>query len=188
MLDGLVDIFLPDLKYFDSRLGEKYSGVPKYFEYASEAIRTMFAMTGPARLGDDGLLKRGMIIRHLVLPWQWRDSCRCLDWIHETFGDDVFVSVMNQYMPIYKACLHPEINRPLTTLEYQKVIRHADEIGITKGFMQVGKTAEAKFIQTSMATMFWLTHFILDSGRVHDAVRSVSTRPKHAHEEVSASK
>lgn len=146
MLDGLVDIFLPDLKYFDSRLGEKYSGVPKYFEYASEAIRTMFAMTGPARLGDDGLLKRGMIIRHLVLPWQWRDSCRCLDWIHDTFGDDVFVSVMNQYMPIYKACLHPEINRPLTTLEYQKVIRHADEIGITKGFMQVGKTAEAKFI------------------------------------------
>jgi hypothetical protein len=135
-----------DLKYFDSRLGEKYSGVPKYFEYASEAIRTMFAMTGPARLGDDGLLKRGMIIRHLVLPWQWRDSCRCLDWIHDTFGDDVFVSVMNQYMPIYKACLHPEINRPLTTLEYQKVIRHADEIGITKGFMQVGKTAEAKFI------------------------------------------
>ena len=107
---GLVDIFLPDLKYFDSRLGEKYSGVPKYFKYASEAIRTMFAMTGPARIGDDGLLKRGMIIRHLVLPWQWRDSCRCLDWIHETFGDDVFVSVMNQYMPISKACLHPEIN------------------------------------------------------------------------------
>ena len=94
MLDGLVDIFLPDLKYFDSRLGEKYSGVPKYFEYASEAIRTMFAMTGPARIGDDGLSKRGMIIRHLVLPWQWRDSCRCLDWIHETFGDNVFVSVM----------------------------------------------------------------------------------------------
>ena len=152
-------LFRSDLKYFDSRLGEKYSGVPKYFEYASEAIRTMFAMTGPARLGDDGLLKRGMIIRHLVLPWQWRDSCRCLDWIHETFGDDVFVSVMNQYMPIYKACLHPEINRPLTTLEYQKVIRHADEIGITKGFMQVGKTAEAKFIPN-----FNGDHVLADAG------------------------
>ena len=89
MLDGLVDIFLPDLKYFDSRLGEKYSGVPKYFEYASEAIRTMFAMTGPARLGDDGLFKTRhdhpssgsslAMERQLPLPGL----------IHETFGDDV---------------------------------------------------------------------------------------------------
>ena len=146
MLDGLIDIFLPDLKYFDNHLGEKYSGVPKYFDYASEAILTMFKMVGPAELDANGLLRRGLIIRHLVLPWQWRDSCRCLDWIHETFGDQVYVSIMNQYMPIYKACWHPEINRPLTTLEYQKVVRHAREIGITKGFIQVGRTDSAKFI------------------------------------------
>lgn len=146
MLDGLIDIFLPDLKYFDNHLGEKYSGVPKYFDYASEAIRSMFKMVGPAELDAAGQLRRGLIIRHLVLPWQWRDSCRCLDWIHETFGDQVYVSIMNQYMPIYKACRHPEINRPLTTLEYQKVVRHAREIGITKGFIQVGRTDSAKFI------------------------------------------
>ena len=146
MLEGLIDIFLPDLKYFDNSLGEKYSGVPKYFDYASRAIRTMFEMTGPAELNCAGQLCRGLIIRHLVLPWQWRDSCRCLDWIHETFGDAVYVSIMNQYMPVYKACRHPEINRPLTTLEYQKVVRHAREIGITKGFMQVGRTDDAKFI------------------------------------------
>ena len=146
MLSGLVDIFLPDLKYFDNRLGEKYSGVSKYFDYASEAIRTMFEMTGPAELDSSGQLRRGLIIRHLVLPWQWRDSCRCLDWIHDTFGDHVYVSIMNQYMPLFKACRHPEINRPLTTLEYQKVVRHAREIGITKGFMQVGRTDSAKFI------------------------------------------
>lgn len=145
-LDGLVDIFMPDLKYFDSRLGERYSGVPHYFEFASKAIETMFSMTGPARLNDLGLMTRGMIVRHLVLPWQWRDSCRCLDWLYDTFGDDIYISVMNQYMPLYKACRHPEINRPLTTLEYQKVLRHARELGITKGFMQEGKTAEAKFI------------------------------------------
>ena len=146
MLEGLIDIFLPDLKYFDNSLGEKYFGVPKYFDYASKAIRTMFEMTGPAELNCAGQLCRGLIIRHLVLPWQWRDSCRCLDWIHETFGDAVYVSIMNQYMPVYKACRHPEINRPLTTLEYQKVVRHAREIGITKGFMQVGRTDDAKFI------------------------------------------
>ncbi len=146
MLSELVDIFLPDLKYFDNRLGEKYSGVSKYFDYASEAIRTMFDMVGPCKLDNTGLLRRGLIIRHLVLPWQWRDSCRCLDWIHETFGDQVYVSIMNQYMPLFKACRHPEINRPLTTLEYQKVVRHAREIGITKGFIQVGRTDSAKFI------------------------------------------
>ena len=146
MLSGLVDIFLPDLKYFDNRLGEKYSGVSKYFDYASEAIRTMFDMVGPCKLDNTGLLRRGLIIRHLVLPWQWRDSCRCLDWIHETFDDQVYVSIMNQYMPLFKACRHPEINRPLTTLEYQKVVRHAREIGITKGFIQVGRTNSAKFI------------------------------------------
>ncbi len=146
MLSGLVDIFLPDLKYFDNRLGERYSGVSKYFDYASNAIRTMFDMTGPTQLDSAGQLRRGLIIRHLVLPWQWRDSCRCLDWIYGTFGDQVYVSIMNQYMPLYKACRHPEINRPLTTLEYQKVIRHARNIGITKGFMQVGRTDNAKFI------------------------------------------
>ena len=146
MLSGLVDIFLPDLKYFDNRLGEKYSGVSKYFDYASEAIRTMFDMVGPCELDEAVLLRRGLIIRHLVLPWQWRDSCRCLDWIHETFDDQVYVSIMNQYMPLFKACRHPEINRPLTTLEYQKVVRHAREIGITKGFIQVGRTDSAKFI------------------------------------------
>ena len=140
MLSGLIDIFLPDLKYFDNRLGERYSGVSKYFDYASNAIRTMFDMTGPTQLDSAGQLRRGLIIRHLVLPWQWRDSCRCLDWIYGTFGDQVYVSIMNQYMPLYKACRHPEINRPLTTLEYQKVIRHARNIGITKGFMQVGRT------------------------------------------------
>ena len=145
-LEGLVDIFMPDLKYFDSRLGAKYSGVPHYFEYASRAIKAMFAMTGPVRLNEAGLMTRGLLVRHLVLPWQWRDSCRCLDWLHGPFGDDILISVMNQYMPLFKACRHPEINRPLTTLEYQKVVRHAQAIGITRGFMQTGRTDDAKFI------------------------------------------
>lgn len=91
-------------------------------------------------------MKKGLIIRHLVLPSHWRDSCACLTWIHEHFGDDVTVSVMNQYMPIFKADRHPEINRKLTTLEYQKVLRHAESLGMTKVYMQVGVTSETKFI------------------------------------------
>ena len=105
--DGLVDVFMPDLKYFDSRY---------------------------------------VLIRHLVLPWLWRDSCRCLDWINQTFGDAVIVSVMNQYMPLFKAARHPEINRPLTTLEYQRVIKHAEKLGMTQVYIQVGKTNSDIFI------------------------------------------
>ncbi len=145
LFDGLVDIFMPDLKYFDSRLGEKYSGVPHYFEYASEAIRTMFSLCGPAHL-EDGLMKRGMIVRHLVLPGHADDSCRCVEWLWETFGNDIYLSIMNQYMPLWKACRHPEINRPLFTVEYQKVVRRARALGVRNGFVQVGKTTDAAFI------------------------------------------
>lgn len=145
-LDGLVDVFVPDLKYFDSRYGEKYSGVPKYFEYASEAIREMHRMVGPAQFDAAGIMTRGMIVRHLVLPGLWRDSIECVKWLYEEFGDAVYISLMNQYMPLYKAARHPEINRRLTTLEYQKVVRFARSLGITNAFIQVGATAQSKFI------------------------------------------
>lgn len=144
--EGLADIFLPDLKYWDSRLGKKYSGVPHYRETACEAIRTMVEMTGPAVFDEKGLLKRGVIVRHLVLPGLWKDSINCVDWLYDTFGNNIYLSLMNQYMPLYKACRHPEINRPLMTLEYQKVVRYARSRGITQAFIQVGKTADSKFI------------------------------------------
>ncbi len=145
-LDGLVDVFVPDLKYFDSRYGEKYSGVPRYFEFASRAIEQMFRMVGPASIAEDGLMHRGMIVRHLVLPGLWRDSIECVRWLHEQFEGDIYLSLMNQYMPLYKAARHPEINRRLTTLEYQKVVRFARSLGITRAFIQIGLTAQSKFI------------------------------------------
>lgn len=95
-LRGYVDMYMPDLKYFDSRYGERYSGVPHYFETASVAIRAMFDAVGRYRVGEDGLMRSGLIVRHLVLPGLWRDSCRCLDWLWENFGNDVCVSLMNQ--------------------------------------------------------------------------------------------
>ena len=145
-LKGYVDMYMPDLKYFDSRYGERYSGVPHYFETASVAIRAMFDAGGPYRVGEDGLMRSGLIVRHLVLPGLWRDSCRCLDWLWGNFGNDVCVSLMNQYMPLYKASRHPEINRKLFTLEYQKVVRHAESLGYRNCFIQIGETAESKFI------------------------------------------
>ena len=142
---GLVDIYLPDLKYFDSRLAEKYSGVPHYFETASKAIKAMVEQTGECRF-ENNLLKRGVIVRLLVLPSHYKDSINVVDWLFNTFKDKIWISLMNQYMPLYKASRYKEINRKLTTLEYQKVVRHALEIGVTNGFIQEGQTAQSKFI------------------------------------------
>lgn len=143
---GLVDVFMPDLKYFNSRLATRYSGVPNYFEIASKAIQTMFDITGSVQFDSKGLLRRGVLVRHLVLPQFWSDSCRCLDWLQSTFGHDILVSVMNQYMPLYKASRHHEINRSLTTLEYERVLQHAESIGMTNVYIQTGKTNSDIFI------------------------------------------
>ena len=143
---GLVDVFLPDLKYFDSHLAKRYSGVPNYKEVATRAIETMFELTGPLRFNRTGILERGVLIRHLVLPWLYKDSFACLDWIYDTFKDNVYVSIMNQYMPLYKACRHPEINRPLTTLEYNRVLDHAEKLGMQKVYFQAGRTNSDIFI------------------------------------------
>ena len=145
-LAGYVDVYMPDLKYFDSALGRKYSGVPDYFEWASRAIQAMVDQVGPVRFDAEGQLVRGVLVRHLVLPWLWQDSCRCVEWLWKCFGDTVCVSLMNQYVPMYRACRHPEINRKLTTLEYQKVVRRARELGLTRCYMQVGQTADEKFV------------------------------------------
>lgn len=141
-----VDIFLPDLKYFDSSLGRKYSGVPNYFEVASAAISTMFEMVGEPVFDSSGLMKRGLIVRHLVLPSHVDDSINVLHWVKDNFGDSVYLSLMNQYIPLHKAVLHREINRNLFTLEYQKVIREARAIGIRNCYIQEGTTNLVKYI------------------------------------------
>ncbi|MCF0252743.1 MAG: radical SAM protein [Duodenibacillus sp.] len=146
LLDGLVDVWLPDLKYKGRRPGALYSGAPHYFEAASAAIRAMFAMAGPCRFDASGLMTRGVLIRHLALPWQTADSCACLDWILSEFGQDVWVSIMNQYVPMHKASRHPEINRRLTTLEYQRVIRHARAIGLRNAYVQERSSATQDFV------------------------------------------
>ena len=145
-LTGHVDVYMPDLKYFDSFFGRKYSGVPDYFERTSRAIQAMVAQTGPVQFDEGGQLVRGVLVRHLVLPRLWQDSCRCLQWLWSQFGNDVCVSLMNQYVPMHHADRHPEINRKLTTLEYQKVVREARRLGFEHCYIQVGHTADEKFV------------------------------------------
>ena len=106
----------------------------------------MYEEVGPLQFAPDGQLKKGVIIRHLVLPGHRHESMRVLDWIYKTFGDTVQISLMNQYTPMYRAAEHKGMNRRLTTFEYQSVVDHALTLGITHCYVQQGRTADTKFV------------------------------------------
>lgn len=147
LLEGLVDIYLPDLKYYSPELSAAYSNAPDYFSRAGAAIREMLRQVGPPVLGDaSGLMKRGVIVRHLVLPGQTRDSKKILRYLHDTFGNDIYVSIMNQYTPLEQVRNIPSLNRPVTEAEYARVLNFAEKIGISQGFRQEGGTALESFI------------------------------------------
>ena len=145
LLRGRVDIFLPDVKYFDDEAARTFSAAPNYFNVAQAAVSKMFDLVGAAQVVN-GQMIRGLIVRHLVLPNFRRDAMKIIDWLHATFGDEIFISLMNQYTPIYRAFEHKKISRTLTTFEYQSVVDHAAALGIKNCFVQVGKTADESFI------------------------------------------
>ena len=147
LLEGLVDIYLPDLKYRSPQLSMQYSHAADYFEKASAAIAEMFRQAGPPVLDPDtGLMKRGVLIRHLLLPGQTGDSKRVLRYLHDTYGNDIYVSIMNQYTPLEHTAHIPELNRRVTAEEYERVLAFAEKIGIEQGFLQEGDTAAESFI------------------------------------------
>lgn len=146
MLDGLIDIYLPDFKYYSSELSAACSHAPDYFEKACAAVAEMHRQVGaPQFAANKGLMTRGMIVRHLVLPGQTRDSKKILRYLHETYGNDIYVSIMNQYTPMPHVTLL-DLNRKVTTEEYDRVLKFAAAIGIGQGFVQEGGTADESFI------------------------------------------
>lgn len=146
MLKGFVDIYLPDFKYFSDELAQKYSNAPKYFEVASLALEKMFEQVGKPEFDDYGMMKKGVVVRHLVLPGYVEDSKDVIKYIYEKYGDDVILSIMNQYTPLPHVEKFPEINRKLTEKEYDDVIDFALEIGVENAFIQEGDTAKESFI------------------------------------------
>lgn len=148
MLEGLIDIYLPDLKYFDTALGESYSHAPDYFETAASAITEMVRQVGAPVFagGEDSLMLRGVIVRHLLLPGCGKDSRRILRYLHETFQNDIYVSIMNQYTPLSPVSDIPSLNRRVTDEEYERIVDYAIRIGIENGFIQEGETASESFI------------------------------------------
>lgn len=145
MMNNLVDIYLADLKYYDDELALKYSFCTDYFETATMAIDEMFKQVGGLQISEDGLLKKGVIVRVLILPGHIEDAKNIINYLYKTFGDSIIISIMNQFTPVNK-CKYDNLNRKVTDDEYNEVIDFASELGIVNAFVQEGDAAEESFI------------------------------------------
>lgn len=161
-LEGLVDIYLPDFKYMDAALSARYSHAADYSKVAKAAIAEMVRQTGKAVFAEPAvpeaawnetdpieagcLMRRGTIVRHLLLPGQTQDSKAVIRYLYEKYGDSVYISIMNQFTPLAGLEKYPELNRRVTEEEYNEVVDYAIDLGVTHGFIQEGETAEESFI------------------------------------------
>ena len=136
MLEGYIDIYLPDLKYYYNELGKSFSKVDNYFEIATSAIKEMYRQVGVPQLNKNGIMKKGLMIRHLILPNQTENSKQILKWIKENLDNNIYVSIMAQYFPTYKARELDELNRKLTKEEYEEVESYLYELDLENGYIQ----------------------------------------------------
>ena len=147
MLDGYIDVYLPDLKYFDDETGIKYSKVPHYFKTATDAIKEMISQVGAPEFDENGIIKRGVIVRHLVLPNHITETKKILDWIKNNLPKEIYVSVMAQYFPTYKVKdneVYKEIGRKLTRREYDFVCNMLYDI--ENGYIQDLEEFEEEYV------------------------------------------
>lgn len=135
-LNGYIDVYLPDLKYYDDEIAYKYSGINNYFENAKSAILEMQKQVGVPKLNENGIIQKGLIIRHLVLPNNIENSEKILRWIKSNINEEVYISIMAQYFPSYKAKQMNDINRKLSEEEYAKIEDLVYELDIKNGYMQ----------------------------------------------------
>lgn len=146
LLEGLVDIYLPDIKYFDSAPALKYSGAADYFEYASSAVLEMHRQVGSVVLDGSGIAKKGIIIRHLVLPGNISQAVKVFEWVRDNLPDETYISVMRQYTPFGKATEMPPVNRRLSSREYAIVKQKILAMGFENCYFQSSESAKESFI------------------------------------------
>ena len=146
MLDGYIDIYLPDLKYADDNLAIEYSKAPDYFKVATENIKEMERQVGKAIFNEDGIMQKGIIVRHLILPNEIENSKAVLKWISENLSKDTFISIMAQYFPTYKAKDIERLNRKITKEEYEEVENYMYSLGFENGYMQDLGEHEEEFV------------------------------------------
>lgn len=144
-LEGLVDIWLADIKYVSSQLSGQYSFAKDYFQVCSQAVQAMIQQVGAPVMDEAGLMKRGVILRHLALPGHLEDSRRVLDFMASLPKDSFLTSLMSQYTPFYKAKELKPLNRRISTWEYRQVVNYAMDLGLTQGFMQQKSSAKEEY-------------------------------------------
>ncbi len=146
MLNGYIDIFLTDVKYKSPEISKKYSMAPDYFEFAFDSLKEMISITGAPEFNDDGIMQKGVIVRHLVLPGYRKDSIEILKSLKNRFSaDDFILSIMSQYTPNGQLEDYPEINRRVTTFEYNSVVDAAWDLGYKNAYIQEKSSAKEEF-------------------------------------------
>ncbi len=145
-LEGIVDIYLVDYKYEDSCLAKRYSNAANYPEVVKEALKEMVRQCGAAEFDEREIMQKGVTVRHLLLPGQLQNGKDVVKYVYETYGDQVFLSLMNQYTPLPHVAKWPELNRKVTEEEYEELVDYAIDLGVENGFIQEGETAQESFI------------------------------------------
>ncbi len=146
MLDGLIDIYLPDLKYYNDEYAIKYSHAPNYFNNASKAISEMYKQVGNPIFDDNKIMKKGIIVRHMMMPNLKEDTKKILEYLYKTYKHNIYISIMNQYTPIKHFERYQELNNKITESDYDEIINYALDLGIEKAFIQEGETQTSSFI------------------------------------------
>lgn len=145
-LNGYIDVYLPDFKYFEDKYSLKYSKIKGYSANVLEIIEEMVKQVGYPKFREDGIIVKGVIVRHLLLPGLLFDSKKIIDAIYKKFGDSVYISLMNQYTPMYNAKMYPEINKSINEKTYDSIINYALSLGVKNGFIQESGTNSEEFV------------------------------------------
>lgn len=146
LLDGLVDVYLPDFKYLSPDTARRYSAAGDYPDWAKKALAEMVRQVSDPVFDEEGMIKKGVIIRHLVLPGFVKEAKQVIRYLHETYGNRIYLSIMSQFTPTKELSAYPELNRTLTPSEYDRVVDYAVRIGVENGFTQEGEAASESFI------------------------------------------
>ena len=146
LLEGYIDVYLPDLKYYYNDLAKEVSNINNYFDVATEAIKEMYKQVGPPKFDENGMIKKGLMVRHLILPNYLENSKKVLEWLKLNLDNEVFINIMAQYFPSYKALETKDLNRKLTESEYKEIENFVFELNIQNGYMQDLEENEEQYV------------------------------------------
>ncbi|SKA95315.1 putative pyruvate formate lyase activating enzyme [Caloramator quimbayensis] len=146
LLEGLIDVYLPDIKYYDDKYSIKYSKAPRYFEYASKAVFEMYRQVGSPVFDSEGIIKKGIMIRHLMLPGLLFDSKKIVDFVLDNFPTEVYLNIMSQYTPMHDANNYKEINKKIDKRHYESLIDYAVSKGLKNGYIQDYESSTAEYV------------------------------------------